>query len=69
MGVPLTWQEWHAIAESRGQTIDRLAQENAKLRELIKDIWREGAFEPGACYAREAERLEERTRELGIEVE
>lgn len=40
MGVPLTWQEWHAIAESRGQTIDRLARENAKLRKLAQDYHR-----------------------------
>ena len=42
--------------------------ENAKLRELVRDMWREGAFEAGACYEKAAERLEERTRELGIEV-
>lgn len=40
MGVPLTWQEWHAIAESRGQTIDRLARENAKLRELAIGLYK-----------------------------
>ena len=40
MGALLAWQEWqwHAIAESRGQTIDRLARENAKLRELCRDM-------------------------------
>lgn len=47
----------------------RLQAENAKLRELVRDMWREGAFEPGACYEKAAERLEERTRELGIEVD
>lgn len=45
-----------------------LKAENEKLRELVRDMWREGAFEPGACYVYEADRLEERTRELGIEV-
>lgn len=42
--------------------------ENARLRELVRDMWHEGAFEAGACYVEEADRLEERTRELGIEV-
>lgn len=42
--------------------------ENAKLRELVQDMWHEGAFAPGACYV-ETDRLEERTRELGIEVD
>lgn len=42
--------------------------ENEKLRELVHDMWHEGAFEPGAYCAEAAPRLEERTRELGIEV-
>ena len=47
---------------------DELQRENAKLRELVRDMWHEGAFAPGACYV-ETDRLEERTRELGIEVD
>ena len=46
----------------------RVCEENAKLRELVRDMWREGAFEPGASYVTEAYGLAERTRELGIEV-
>ena len=45
-----------------------LATKNAKLQELVEDMWLEGAFAPGACYV-ETDRLEERTRELGIEVD
>ena len=45
-----------------------LKAENDKLRELVRDMWHEGAFAPGACYV-ETDRLEERTRELGIEVD
>ena len=45
-----------------------MLDENAKLRELVRDMWNEGAFAPGACYV-ETDRLEERTRELGIEVD
>lgn len=45
----------------------RLRAENEKLRELAADMWNEGAFAPGACYV-ETDRLEERTRELGVEV-
>ena len=45
-----------------------LKAENAKLRELVRDMWHEGAFAPGACYV-ETDRLEERTRELGVEVD
>lgn len=41
--------------------------ENANLRELVRDMWYEGAFEPGACYVKSVDRLKERTRELGIE--
>ena len=48
--------------------IDKLETENAKLRELVRDMWHEGAFAPGACYV-ETDRLEERTRELGVEVD
>jgi len=47
----------------------KLQDENDELRELVRDMWHEGAFAPGACYVEAAERLEERTRELGIEVE
>ena len=49
--------------------IDEVEAENTKLRELVADMWRAGAFEPGACYVLEADRLEERTRKLGIEVD
>lgn len=45
-----------------------IMDENAKLRELVRDMWHEGAFAPGACYV-ETDRLEERTRELGVEVD
>lgn len=47
---------------------DQLKVENTKLRELVRDMWCEGAFEAGANYVTEAYGLEERTRELGIEV-
>ena len=77
MGVPLTWQEWHAIAESRGQTIDRLAQENAKLMELVRDMFGgyKGAVEmlPPSYSKNVAERavmdISDRMRELGAEVD
>lgn len=45
-----------------------LATKNVKLQELVEDMWLEGAFAPDACYV-ETDRLEERTRELGIEVD
>lgn len=48
---------------------EQLKDENKQLRELVADVWRAGAFEPGACYVDEADRLEERTRKLGIEVD
>ena len=56
-----------AVQRIRGY-IDQLETENAKLRELVRDMWHEGAFAPGACYV-ETDRLEERTRELGVEVD
>lgn len=46
-----------------------LGTENDKLRELVRDMWHEGAFEPGAYCVPEAYGLAERTRELGIEVD
>lgn len=55
--------------EIGNKAIKKLEAENAKLRELVADMWRAGAFEPGACYVDEADRLEERTRKLGIEVD
>ena len=64
----------HAITYStddRAELAERivaLEDERDKLRELVRDMWHEGAFEAGACYEKAAERLEERTRELGIEV-
>ena len=45
-----------------------LAAENSKLRELVRDMWNAGAFEPGACYVHGIDDLEKRTSELGIEV-
>ena len=63
----------HYVSDEDAQRImsyvNELRDENAKLRELVRDMWHEGAFEPGACYEKAAERLEERTRELGIEVD
>ena len=56
------------IAATHRGHIDQLQAENAKLRELVRDMWHEGAFAPGACYV-ETDRLEERTRELGVEVD
>ena len=60
----------HYVSDEDAQRImsyvNELRDENAKLRELVRDMWREGAFEPGACYEKAAERLEERTRELGV---
>lgn len=47
--------------------IEKLESENSKLRELVRDMWREGAFEAGANYVTESYGLAERTRELGIE--
>lgn len=69
MGVPLTWQEWHAIAESRGQTISRLAQENAELRELLQDvaICACGRYCHGCPHQYDGCYRDERLRELGIE--
>ncbi len=55
-----------AIWELRDD-LQRANDENAKLRELVRDMWNEGAFAPGACYV-ETDRLEERTRELRVEV-
>lgn len=49
-------------------SIAALEDENERLRELVRYMWHEGAFEAGACYVEEADRLKERTRELGIEV-
>ncbi len=46
----------------------RIESENAKLRELVRDMWREGAFEAGANYATEAYGLAERTRKLGVKL-
>lgn len=64
-------KKWDVFCENNDLRLenDQLKAENAKLRELVRDMWREGAFEPGACYVYEADKLEERTRELGIEVD
>lgn len=63
------WERPIEVLSSSGVEELRILQaENAELRELVRDMWREGAFEPGACYVTEAGELEERTRELGVEV-
>lgn len=56
------------MADGTAAENDQLKAVNTELRELVRDMWHEGAFEPGACYEKAAEILEERTRELGIEV-
>lgn len=51
--------------------IDELEAENAKLRELVRDMWRDGMCEcdeRGACATCEYGYLD-RMRELGIEVD
>ena len=58
----------HCSACKNVADLQEALDENAKLRELVRDMWREGAFEAGANYVTEAYALEERTRELGIEV-
>lgn len=58
-------QQLADVTESMGRVEERCA----KLRELVRDMWREGAFEAGANYVTNAYALEERTRELGIEVD
>lgn len=65
----ITNAELRVEAERLCDENERLQAENTKLRELVRDMWHEGAFEPGACYEKAAEILEERTRELGIEVD
>ena len=62
------YREAMGAVRAANERMDLLEAENAKLRELVRDMWHEGAFVPGACYV-ETDRLEERTRELGIEVE
>lgn len=80
MGVPLTWQEWHAIAESRGQTIDRLARENAKLQDLVHDLLQPILADGFDCYGCTYDdcngmqytdrcKLLDRACELGVEVD
>lgn len=75
MGAPLAWQEWqwHEIAESRGQTIDRLARENSKLRELVTGLYKcwvnEGCE---GCPMQDGDGWcvrDIRLRELGVEAE
>lgn len=69
MCVPLTWQEWHAIAESRGQTIDRLARENAELRELVREACEMARtfYNLGGTY-NDLDDLLCEANELGVEV-
>lgn len=55
------------VMEALNLSLEESQAENERLRELVRDIWHEGAFEAGACYEKAAERLEEKTRELGIE--
>ena len=68
IGVRAEGDEYETAYVSKSELADALV-ENAKLRELVRDMWREGAFEAGACYVEAAGRLEERTRELGVEVD
>ena len=65
------YQYAKALRDEHGLEVPSYAIESMRvdaLEELVRDMWREGAFEPGACYVKEADRLVERTRELGIEV-
>ncbi len=51
--------------------LDRLESENEKLRELVRDMWRDGMCdcdECGACAQCEYH-YPDRMRELGIEIE
>ena len=57
------------IAIEHQRQLDALTAENTKLRELLRDMWHEGAFAPGACCLPDTGRLEKRTRDLGIELD
>lgn len=75
-------RDWRAIAKSREQTIERMGAENAKLRELVRDMFEEieaGGFNPmverygkSSVYYEEDPSwrvgIRERVREMGIEV-
>ena len=56
-------------AKELAKYVSGILAENAKLRELVRDMWHEGAFEPGAYCTKAADMLEERTRELGVDAD
>lgn len=59
------------LVSDAAYVIEMLGEENGKLRELVRDMWRDGMCEcdeRGACAECEYH-FTERLRELGIEVE
>lgn len=63
-----------SFAERYIATIERLESENAKLRELVRDMWEFGFGDNSGAnnawaWHEEADALEDRMRELGIGIE
>ena len=73
-GCPLLDSEYTARQNGKRLSCERLADENAKLRELVRDMHRAicGLVVLGDDYAGEYEdelcALDDRMRELGVEV-
>ena len=69
--------EWVGVTSSREEKLDQLSAENAKLRELVRDMFGgyKGAVKmlPSSYSKNVAERavmdISDRMRELGVEVE
>ena len=69
-GCPLLDSEHAARQNGKRLPCERLAEENAKLRELVRDMWNEGMCECGSrgrCARCEYD-YPDRMRELGVEV-
>lgn len=69
-GCPLLDSEYAARQNGKRLPCERLAEENERLRELVRDMWRDGMCEcdeRGTCATCEYGYLD-RMRELGVEV-
>ena len=71
-GCPLLDSEHASRQNGKRLPCERLAEENAKLRELVRDMWRGCPVDERDCSACDFERdgmcdLFDRMRELGVD--
>lgn len=67
--IKSAWRREHTARENLGRMLENAEVENAKLRELVADMWRAIVHEYPRGGFTDMGRFERRVRDMGLEVE